>query len=343
MIYLIICLFIVLLVYLEAIEKSKLSSTFYGAIIAFIMVLFASLRDKVGTDWNAYYDFYIYKSDKVEIGYAAINNYFSNLEIPYNFFLLFLNSISLLLIYKSLKKYAVFFVISLLLFYCELYLYLNLSGIRQAMAISIIIYGIKYSIDRKSFKFLLIVLLAATFHITSLIFIIAYFIPFRKFNKKEFILIGGMFAFLSTFIFIMANFLEGDLAHKAKFYLEWQKNDPNIKLNYIVGAIKRTIILALIYLYGKKLLETKNGVYFFNLYLIGYGMYLSTYLTSPDIGTRMSSYFLIFEIFLAGNLILVNQKLTTRLIIVTVFSLQAIYKISTYMINDYYTYHNILF
>ena len=99
----------------------------------------------------------------------------------------------------------------------------------------------------------------------------------------------------------------------------------------------------MIYFFGKKVLETRNGIYFFNLYLIGFGMYLSTYLISPDIGTRMSSYFLIYEIFLAGNLIVVNQKLTTRLLIVTIFSFQASYKISTYMSIDWYNYHNILF
>jgi hypothetical protein len=100
--------------------------------------------------------------------------------------------------------------------------------------------------------------------------------------------------------------------------------------------------LVVIHFYGERLLEDKKGIYFFNLYIIGYVMYFSTYLISPDIGTRLSGYFLIFEIFLAGNLLLFNKKLTSRLIITTVFSLQALYKITTYMSNEYYTYHSIL-
>lgn len=341
MIYLIICLFIVLLAYLEAIKLSKVSSAIYGVIVCLILVFLAGLRDKVGTDWNAYYDFYLYGNDTVEPGYMFVNNLFSKLGLPYYMFLFFLNSISLALFYKSLKHYAVFFVVSLLLFYCELFLYLNLSGIRQAIALSILIYSIRFSINRNFIAFLACVIVAFSFHVTSVVFIFAYFVPFRKFNKKEFILITGLFALLSSIIFFIANYLDGDLAYKAKFYLDWQENDPNIKMNYIIGGIKRSIILVLILMYGKKLLETTNGIYFFNLYLIGYGVFWSTYLISPDIGTRLAGYFLIFEIFLAGNLILVNKKLTTRLIIVSVIATQAIYKITLYMGFETYIYHSI--
>lgn len=343
MIYLFIVLIIILLSYLEAIEQSRLSSALYGGGICIFLVLFAAFRDNVGTDWLAYYSFYVDKTDDLEPGYRFFNNFLSSHGVPYYVFLLFLNSLSLFLFFISLKRYAIFFVVSLLLFYCELYLYFNFSGVRQGIAISIVVYSIRFTINRRLFQFLICIFLAIMFHYTSLVFVIAYFIPFRKFSKKEYVFITVMFLFLSTLIFFIANLLDGDLARKAKYYLEWHENDPNIKLNYIIGAVKRSIILAMIYFFGKKVLETRNGIYFFNLYLIGFGMYLSTYLISPDIGTRMSSYFLIYEIFLAGNLIMVNQKLTTRLLIVTIFSFQASYKISTYMSIDWYNYHNILF
>ncbi len=343
MIYLIICLIIVFFVFFEAIEKSKLSSAFYGAIICIIMVFFAALRNRVGTDWDAYYNFYLFGNEKVEPGYIFFNNLFASFGIHYNFFLLFLNIISLYLFYITLKNYAVFFVISLLLFYSELFLYLNFSGIRQAMAISILIYSIKFCLNRKLLPFLSCVLLAFSFHTTAVIFVFAYFIPKRKFNKKEFFLVGILFAMLSTIVFAIANLLEGDLAYKAKFYLELQENAPNLIQLYIVGILKRSIMLIIVLLFGKKLLETNNGIYFLNLYLVGFGIYLSTYLIAPDIGVRIGSYFLIFEIFLAGNLLLTNQKLTNRLIIVTIFTIQAFYKISTYMADDYYNYKCILF
>lgn len=342
MIYLIICLFVILLVFVEAIEVSKLSSAFYGFIICSVMLFFAALRDKVGTDWDAYYEFYTQKTESVEIGYSILNNFFRNSGIHYNLFLFFLNFVSLALFYFSLKKHAVFFVISLLLFYSELFLYFNFSGIRQGIAVSICIYGVRFCIDRKFWKFLFFVLLAFTFHITALIFIIAYFIPFRKFNKKEFFLITGIFSMLSIIIFAVFNLLSGDLATKAKFYLELQEQDINIKGLFFIGIVKRSIILFMIFVFGKEIFKVKTSIYFFNVYLIGFGMYLSTYLISPDIGVRLSSYFLIFDIVLAGNLIMFNQNLTTRLLIVTLFSIEAIYKVYTYMNIETYVYHNII-
>tara|TARA_B110000902_G_scaffold266473_1_gene354343 strand:- start:6134 stop:7057 length:924 start_codon:yes stop_codon:yes gene_type:complete len=305
------------------------------------MVFFVSLRNKVGTDWPVYYYSYLFGTDKFELGYRLLNNLFGALGIHYNIFLFILNSTSLFLFYRSLKDYAIFFVISLLLFYSDLFLYLNFSGIRQAIAVSLVVYSIRFCLKKEFLYFIVCVLLASSFHITALIFMVAYFIPKRKFHKKEMFLFAIFFVYLSTIVLSITKFLDGDLAYRANFYLEIQENDPNLRFLYFVGAIKRSIILAMILIFGDKVLATENGSYFFNLYIIGFGIYLSTYLIAPDIGVRAGSYFLIFEIFLAGNLLLCSKNLMTRLFIITIFSFQALYKITTYMSDEYYQYNTI--
>jgi hypothetical protein len=60
---------------------------------------------------------------------------------------------------------------------------------------------------------------------------------------------------------------------------------------------------------------------------------------SPDIGVRLSSYYLIFDIFLAGQMLLVNEKLIRRLTLAFLFSAIAIYKVSTYAFLGTYIYH----
>ena len=122
MIYLILCLTFIVLVFAETVQISKMLSAFYGGIMCLIMVFFASLRYEVGTDWEAYYYSYLFGTDKFEPGYRLLNNLFGSLDIHYNLFLFFLNTTSLFLFYKSLKDYAIFFVISLLLFYSDLFL-----------------------------------------------------------------------------------------------------------------------------------------------------------------------------------------------------------------------------
>lgn len=341
MIYLFVCLFIILFAYLETILQNKLQSAIYGCLIAVIMVAMVAARDKVGTDWVAYYEFYLYGGQGTEIGYAFFNDLFHHNGLHYNLFLLFLNLLSLTLIYSSLKRHAIFIVIGLLIFYSDLFLYFNFSGVRQAMAISFTLFSIRYIVDRKFIKFLLCVILAACFHVTSAIFIIAYFIPFSKFTKKQYVLIASGFTLFSIFIFSIVNIFSGDLAQKAKFYLELQEQETNIKSLFLIGAIKRSLIICLVLIFGKNMLKTKNSMYFFNVYLIGFGMYLSTYLISPDIGVRLSSYFLIFELLLAGNLVVFNKNIYVRLAIVSIIVLISLYKISTYMAIDFYQYKSI--
>jgi len=335
-------LFFVVFAYLECIEYSKLSSNLYAIIIAIVMVLFAGLRDHVGTDWIAYKEAYFFKNWEVEIGYSSLNDMFSAANLPYNIFLLFLNLISIFLYYSTLKKYVPFFVISLLIFFSDYYMYYNLSGIRQAVAISFVVYSIRFLSDKSFVKFLFVILIASMFHVTSFIFIGAYFIPFRRANRREIFLALTFFFSISFLIFAILELVSGDLAYKAKFYLEVQENAPNLKHLFLVGAVKRAIILIMVWFFGKKLWENRVSFFFLNTYLIGFGLYLSTYLLSPDIGVRFSSYFIIFEIFLAGQLLMVNSKLTTRLLITSVFCIVSFYKVYTYSVLDTYQYHFIL-
>lgn len=119
------------------------------------MLLLVSLRDKVGTDWDAYYEFYRDTTDRIEIGYAFLNNLFSNLALPYNFFLFIINGFSLTLMFFFMKRNSIFLSIGLLIFFSDLFLYYNFSGIRQAIALSITCFSINFAIDRKLFFFIL--------------------------------------------------------------------------------------------------------------------------------------------------------------------------------------------
>lgn len=341
MVYLVVCLLIILFSYLDVVQKSKVDSMIYALFVASIMVIMAALRDNVGTDWLAYYEFYTHGGERTEIGYRTFNDLFHDLGLHYNYLLLFFNVVSLGLIVSSLRRHAVYIVIGLLIFYSDLFLYFNFSGIRQAMAISFTLFSVKYAIDRNFIKFLLCVILAATFHVTAMVFLIIYFIPFRQFSKKEYIFIAAAFGLFSIFIFSLINVFSGELALKAKFYLELQEQESNIKTLFLIGAIKRSLIFFVVLIFGKELAKLRNSVFFLNIYLIGFVMYLTTYLISPDIGVRLSSYFLIFDLFLAGNLIMINKKLSTRLFIMTFFAIISIYKISTYMGLEPYSYKTI--
>ena len=338
MIYLVLVIILIILSYAEAIFKSKQFSNFFLIILSFVLVLFAGLRDKVGTDWDAYFDFYKYSTDKVEIGYATLNNFFSSFSISYNIFLLFINGVSIMFIYKFLEKNTIFKIVSILIFFSNLYLYFNLSGIRQALAISITCFSFTFALNKNPIKFFLLVLLASTFHITAISFLFIYFLPRNNFKVIHILIFSIFFILIYFFLSSITDLIALYSLKDANYYINIQEKSESLGQLYIVGIAVRSVILGMIFYNRKNLNQIENFTYIFNIYLFGLAIFISTYMISPDIGVRVSSYFTIFDLIIAGNLIYSMNNLKSRIFIVTIFSIIAIYKIFGYMGSEYYVY-----
>lgn len=306
------------------------------------MILFAGLRDNVGTDWNNYFEFYKNTTNRLEIGYGTLNNLSSNLSIPYNVFLLFVNGVSLTLMYFFLRKNSIFMVIGSLLFFSNLYLYLNLSGIRQAIAISITCFSITYAVNKQFGKFALLVLIASSFHFTAITFIVAYFLPRNKLNYRHVIYFTSAFVIVFLFLEYITDWITLYTTTDANFYVNLQEKSNSLLQSFYIGIAIRSAIVVMVFVFGKYLIQSPDFRYFLNIYLFGFAIYLSTYMVSPDIGVRLSSYFTIFDLIIAGNLIYVVQRKSNRIVIVTIFSAIALYKLFGYMNNEYYNYKMIL-
>ena len=87
-------------------------------------------------------------------------------------------------------------------------------------------------------------------------------------------------------------------------------------LNFIIGLLRRSITILLIFAFGKKFIFKHNlSAYIFNLYIIGFGIYATTYLISPDIGVRMSVYFTVLEMFLLANLLFLVKRVDVKFLL----------------------------
>lgn len=85
---------------------------------------------------------------------------------------------------------------SIYLVICSGYYFCSLNGIRQMLAASILLYAIKFIVNRDKTKFMLLVILASTIHLSSLIFIPIYFLSCLKLKNFHRILIT-----IVTFVF----------------------------------------------------------------------------------------------------------------------------------------------
>ncbi|MDD5151452.1 MAG: EpsG family protein [Flavobacterium sp.] len=340
MIYLVLGFILIFYSYLEAIEYNYEISRFAFALSAILLILFAGLRDGtiVGTDSPAYYTNYVSPFWETEPGYKFINFLFSSkLNANYNVFLLFLNGFSIYLMCKFVSKNSVYLVLPFLIFYSDLYLYFNISGIRQGIAMSITCFAMYYAVRKKMKYFLFFIVCAAMFHVSSLIFIFAYFLPRKSLKFKSIIILVITFGVTIALVNFLGSQFEY-LTKKLLFYSELQEKPDRIEILYLIGVSKRAIIIILSFVYRKYLFLDEKYTYLFNIYLIGFLIFVATYLISPDFGVRLSVYYTIVDCVLAGYMLSLVNTRSKRMLIVTVFSAIAIYKLLGYMTNEYYTY-----
>lgn len=312
-----------------------------GCYLALLMMIFlAAFRHGVGTDWDAYLDFYknTEESSRVEIGYSYLNNFFSNAGIHYNIFLLFMNVVCVALIASFFRQAGALSAAAILIFYSDLFLYLNLSGMRQAIAISITCFALRYAIKKESLPFFSLVALAAFFHVSAIVFFFGYFIPRVRLKFQDLLWIGFGGLAIYKLLEPMAQLITENTLKNVSYYLDGIEVQEDVMFNYIVGGIKRLAVLGVVLAAWSNLKKKPYSMYILNMYILGLLIYFLFYTISADIGVRMSSYFTIFDALLIGLSILNAPNLITRMSIASFVSAISLYKLLGYASNPYYDY-----
>lgn len=339
MIYLFLGFLLSIFTFLEIISRDKKIFYVIFVLLIILLILFVGLRDgtTVGIDSPAYYGFYSEKNANVEYGYKFLNIFFSQNNMPYNIFLLTINSIALINLGRYIKLNSYYLIFPLFIYFSDFYLYFNFSGIRQAIAMSFVALSIFYIFENKRNISLLLIFMASLFHVSSLVFLLALFVPkekmkFSKYFNFLIILVIGVYA--AGYLIEVVPYLN----NKFMYYSSLQEHSDNILSNYYVGLVKRSIVLLSVFLVYRNFFNNNKNFFLYNLYLVGFIIYLVSYLISPEFGVRLGSYFIILDCILVAKYIHSANSLTNRIVIFTIFSLIAMYKIYTYTLIPAYTY-----
>lgn len=170
---------------------------FYIGIIA--LFLFSALRGNDNGDYFAYLNYgwniktwhdVFYSHEAMEIGYRIIALMVNYLGLPRQFIIITMNFISLACISKFIRKYSKDWCLSLLLF-LPLFFQFDMHAARTAVAISISSLSIGYVLERKLFKFIIIVLLAMMFHAVAVIVMPLYVVYSVKLSWMPGLLLIG--------------------------------------------------------------------------------------------------------------------------------------------------------
>lgn len=336
-----------LLLFFSFAERFNLLISRYVPILfsILIVVIFTSIRGDVGQDTSNYLlmynDIANYK-DKLEPGFYYIALFFTSFGFHFNFFIFVTTVFSVAFYYFTILKFVPrkFVVLSFVIIFCDMYMYFNISGMRQGIALSICLVSSYFAFRRKALIFVLIVLFAATVHKSALVFLVVY--PLLKlkvdfsFKKILMILSFSLICFVSTKYFLLGNeslsFIKGSVMYLSEGYNKFSINA------YIVGFLRRLYPLVLFFVFYKNIKNDLITKSFFNVYLFGFVFYSINYPIFQDITVRISSYFLIFEAIIVIRILSSIRSSVNSLVVFVVIFIVVYFKISTYARLDAYHY-----
>ena len=179
--------------------------------------------------------------------------------------------------------------LSLTIYVCLGLFTFNMSGMRQAMAMSVCLFAYEFAKNRKLIPFVITVLIAMLFHKTAMCFFPMYILPMLKNNLRSWLVyILGLILCLLFIDKIIAGYYE----ISGEDYSENAVADGGglfVVLLYL-GAIVIT-------LYNRQILRQKSAQTALLATLTGFTAYLARYIGS-DILERISYYYFYFVMLL---------------------------------------------
>lgn len=344
-IYIIVFIVLSLLNVMDLVKVNLLYKRMLFAIVIVLLILISGIRWETGPDWDSYYYFYhdiehfVYNStlNFFEPGFTYLNLLSSRLGLSYTAFLFFFAVATIGLKGVVFNRHHSILFILLFLYYC--YYLADVLSVRQFTAVSICLFGLQYIEGRKFLPFLCCIVLAISIHISTVFFLLAYWLyRFRCSDKTLYALLVvgfmvGLIGISGWAIQLAVNLIGVDAATAEKLLLYGDEgletSHANPYLSYALGILKRVFILPLL-IYGGRyvslaVLPKYRG--YLNLLIFGNIIYFIFILSVPVI-TRLALPFLYMEIFLLAYFLTSLNDFKIRvfiLILIVVFGAFRLY------------------
>lgn len=210
-------------------------------------------------------------------------------------FLIFVHAaVVTILVFRFIYKHVDNVPLGVMSYLCLGQYTFNMTGMRQAMAMSLCLMAVTYIKERRFKAFLLMVLVAMQFHKTAIAFLPAYFLPWVIEKRRRVLL---FFAGLVGFTFVVDRFIGAfnDLTGK-NYALENAAEGGGISVLLIYG-----LVIALAVLIRRSLKRKDNQLALCGVFT-GLTMYLARYY-SNQIMERVSYYYFYFILLLVPGVV----------------------------------------
>lgn len=274
--------------------------------------LFNWTPDIIDTIVNNKWDFFVFTRE--EIGYLLLNSLVKLFTDESSFLFLSAATISIFLYYKSIKTYAVYPLVSLLIYFSFIYCVKELAQIRQGIAMAFFAYSLRYLINSNLKKYIVCIWLAGCFHLSILVMLFIY--PLRKIkinmvNIFVFFMIClliGLFDLSNNIINLFSNF---EIAQRLLVYL----NSEFLRNNNLYRLYKYLIVFLFLGIFNKSL-RKKYRYYDIMMVVFGYGLFIMTiWAAYPFFGERFAAPCWISLIYLLPIIMLLSNNKIYKIIV----------------------------
>ena len=230
----------------------------------------------------------------------------SMLGIGYQGWLAILIGIFCIAMFYVIYKYSDEAFLSIVVFVSLGYFTFGLTGLRQSLAFSFILFSYQYLRERKLYPFLVLIFFAAIFHSSSLIFVIAYPIANMKINWKQ---VSGVSAAI-VISYFFAGFFRRIVSTLGWTDIIKGYAEREITLS-IAGFLLQLVILLFCLYYKKNVLEKdEKDIVLYNLLFLGLTFQGFAIVIAEMF--RVSMYFSIFSIILIPKAIMSEKDGKTK-------------------------------
>ena len=289
-------IYIILLLLIDNFIKKD----FFILIAVLTIILVSGTRFETGYDFLNYVGFYLSEADEShEPLFKLLLETLKIFSSDYQLFFFVSSFITVLGIYFAITKYTKYKKTALLIFLLVPGLYLNtFSIVRQGIAEIFVMLAIYYLVyEKNKLKYLFYFILSVGFHYTALVPLILVFV----FKKILSILYSNtIYILFILFSIILSKLNIADIILGAAFgrfaaYLDMTHDVSMLKL------IVSNLFFILLILFKNKFIKSPADVFLLNIMFIG--VLLINVFASFTPVTRLSYYFLIFQIILVPKLI----------------------------------------
>jgi hypothetical protein len=244
----------------------------------------------------------------------------------------------------AIKKYSTNFYFSLLFYYSYFFFLHEMTQIRAGVAIGILMFTITDIYKRNIYKFIGKVLIASTFHISSLIFLPMYFLNSKKINVKVYlsVLIITFFIGVTRAVNVFT-IIPGFSSMNQKLTAYQTLNSIFDEVNLLNSTnIFYLLVLTVLLIFHNQLSQvSKYAIINFKIFFFAVTS-LFFFSSVPPLAWRISELFSVFIIFNVAYLIeLIRPKYAISLfLIIIIFMLFNMNLFKQHIVNPY---HSLLF